>query len=395
MFEIQPRALFRGFLVFAIAQAYVVSTVSGQTADTPNPPAEVEKEDTGPVTEDSVEVMDGSSDDLLDQIDIAGQNFNFAGTSPRDRAIAVFTIKKLADKIALRPDATERQKEIALKYSLTYVRKGSEMDPKTFRSIYESLVRQVAAEFPNGSQGALASYMILSDRIAEMGPNANLLGSVKEFQAKYPDSPEAPRPFVDYAEKLLALGRVDETVGVMKDAVAAFQSNERMKNALSTLEGLYKAQADLIGRPMDLTGPKLGGGLLSSRNYAGKALLVIFWMSKSPNSQVEVKNLNELLEKYGSQGLEVLGVSFDANAEELTNFLKENGITWPQIFFQDAAERGPESPIVKKYNISRLPTLIAVGRDGKIAAVSFRGKETMQRIVEELLAAEAPAASGG
>lgn len=391
MFHRSPRKMVRGFFALSLALWLTTPSAFSQEAAS-SQPEEATDAQTAPVTEESVEIPDGSTDDLFDEIDLASQTFSHPDSKMRDREIAVFKIKKLADKIVVRPDASQRQKEIALKYSLTFARKGSEMNPELFRPVYERLLRRVLAEFPTGEQASLAAYMSLLDRINAMGADGNLMPQIKEYQAKYPDAQEAMRVFIDYAERLLTLGRVTETVDVMKSAGQLFSSKDQVKKGFANLEAAYKQQVDLLGRPMDLTGPKLGGGLVNARNSYGNVLLVIFWMSRSPNSQLEMQNVVDVLAKYQSQGVDAIGVSFDGEAEEFSKYLAEHNIKFPQIFFQDASQRAANSPIVKKFSIGRLPTLFAVNREGKIAAVSFRGKETIEQLVQNLLNEKPPAA---
>ena len=71
--------------------------------------------------------------------------------------------------------------------------------------------------------------------------------------------------------------------------------------------------------------------------------------------------LKELTAKYGPT-FTVLGVSLDANAKAMRDFLAENRLPWPQIF----EEGGLDSRPANQLGILTLPTMILVDQQGKV-----------------------------
>ncbi len=84
-------------------------------------------------------------------------------------------------------------------------------------------------------------------------------------------------------------------------------------------------------------------------------------------------------DKFHSQGLEVIGISFDKNKARLEQFIKESGFPWPQYF----DGKGWDNQFGKQFDIKSIPTMWLVGKDGKIADVNAR--EDLESKIEKLI----------
>ena len=78
----------------------------------------------------------------------------------------------------------------------------------------------------------------------------------------------------------------------------------------------------------------------------------------------EVPLLKALHEKYGSQGLVVLGISIDASLTLAKRTIKDKGMIWPQI----VDRRGFDSDMAHSYHVDGTPTVFVLDRSGKIVA---------------------------
>ncbi len=76
-------------------------------------------------------------------------------------------------------------------------------------------------------------------------------------------------------------------------------------------------------------------------------------------------HLHPLFQQYGSRGLTIVGVGSPSRdtAEKQKAFADEMGYTWTKVF---DAERAAYNP----YKVTGIPTLVLVGRDGRIVAAS-------------------------
>ena len=121
------------------------------------------------------------------------------------------------------------------------------------------------------------------------------------------------------------------------------------------------------GKPFLVEGTLIGGSHFSTADWKGKVILVDFWATWCPACIAELPNVRNLYATYHSQGLEILGVSNDHEADALKGFLAANpDMTWPQIF--DDGSAGNESPSII-HGIKLLPTMFVVDRKGILRSV--------------------------
>lgn len=102
-----------------------------------------------------------------------------------------------------------------------------------------------------------------------------------------------------------------------------------------------------------------GGKTISSQNYKGKVMIVDFWASWCTPCKASFAAYNELLKKYGSKGLVIVGINIDNDKDKAKEFLAENPAS-----FHIAAD--PEKKVATAYNLPTMPTAYIIGRDGNI-----------------------------
>lgn len=107
---------------------------------------------------------------------------------------------------------------------------------------------------------------------------------------------------------------------------------------------------------LNLPGPS---GSVKLADYRGKLVYVDFWASWCKPCLQSFPWMNEMQDRYGAKGFQVIGVNVDANADDARKFLS----TTPARFVVAFDGRG-ETP--KSYAIKGMPTSFLVGPDGKV-----------------------------
>jgi thiol-disulfide isomerase/thioredoxin len=162
--------------------------------------------------------------------------------------------------------------------------------------------------------------------------------------------------------------------------------------------------------PFRFSFPGLDGKLVSNTDprFQGKVVLVSISGSWCPNCHDEAPFLAELYKKYRKQGLEIVSLSFEEEAQlknpvRLRAFMKRYGIEYTVLLPGEPRELNEKVP--QGVNLSSFPTSFLLGRDGRVrsAHAGFPGaasgkfhteaKEEITAQVEHLLAEAAPTSS--
>jgi peroxiredoxin len=145
------------------------------------------------------------------------------------------------------------------------------------------------------------------------------------------------------------------TLAIASLAACSNASNAASNSAAAATDAA--PQHAHIGSPApNWTEPKAGGGTLELASLKGKAVYLNFFATWCPPCNEEAPAINALQQKYGPQGLQVVGVDVLENAASAEKFMTEHKLTYPAL-----ADSGA---LRDEYNINGLPVHVFIDRAG-------------------------------
>lgn len=192
--------------------------------------------------------------------------------------------------------------------------------------------------------------------------------------------------FVSRLDELIGgMQQIDKIAGekILVELVNAMRASgkDSLKRAAEKFEGPLR-MAQLPGSEMKVEGLFLDGKPINWSDYKGKVVLVDFWATWCGPCLGEIPNMQEQYKKYHDKGFEIIGYSIDDNVEALKNFEKERQLPWKVLSMTTSIQKGMTN-LAEYYGIASVPTMILVGRDGKVIRTDARG-EILNKELEQL-----------
>lgn len=156
--------------------------------------------------------------------------------------------------------------------------------------------------------------------------------------------------------------------------------------------------------PFHFRGLGMNGKTVSDADpqFKGKVVILAIGGSWCPNCHDEAPFLTELYNKYHPQGLEIVGLSFEEDADpqqawpRMQAFIRRYKIPYPMVLMGDTTMLAAKLP--QLVNFGAYPTSVYLGRDGRVRSVHagfaseatgeehLRLKRQITELVEKLLA---------
>ncbi|HRB73111.1 TlpA disulfide reductase family protein [Flavobacterium sp. WV_118_3] len=155
------------------------------------------------------------------------------------------------------------------------------------------------------------------------------------------------------------------------------------KHGKTIKDFLDKQTAVQVGKAApDFSAPNPEGKTVSLKESLGKVTIIDFWASWCGPCRAENPAVVALYNELHPQGLNIIGVSLDKEADKWKEAIAKDKLTWTQVsnlkFWQD--------PIAEKYNVKSIPQTFILDASGKIVAKDLRGAELKAKIMELLAA---------
>lgn len=180
---------------------------------------------------------------------------------------------------------------------------------------------------------------------------------LEAFARKWPQSEDAPDAVVQLAISYELMGRLDDAKAWYEQLAKNYPKTDAGVKAQGALRRLT-----LTGNKLTLSGKSLYQKDLSSAQYDGKVLLVVFWASYAQPFTADLPAIKTVYDKYNKDGFEIMGVNMDGDLTSLPAYLKQHGITWQSL--REAPKESGMQPGDFGYGIVSVPTMFLVNKQG-------------------------------
>lgn len=157
----------------------------------------------------------------------------------------------------------------------------------------------------------------------------------------------------------------------LKDEV---DKQERYMELNDRIEG-----ANIAGHP-EITMPDVNAKERSLSELSGKVVVLSFWSSQDVNQKMLNQDLLQLYQKYSSRGLEIYQVSVDIDKTLWARAVADQNLPWISV----CDGLGSRSIGVVSYNVSKVPAIFVIAKDGNIIARDVFGAK-LDNVVSGLL----------
>ena len=167
--------------------------------------------------------------------------------------------------------------------------------------------------------------------------------------------------------------------------VGMLYSNSKFKDeaALGAKWIATSNRYNLVGNPFKFTGLDAKGKSVTSDSFKNKVVLIDFWATWCGPCIKGIPKMKEMYANNNKKGFEIVGISVDADPKVLEKFLDKEKLPWTIIHDATTAAKGGKK-ISDIYGIDAFPTMILIGKDGKVIATDIDLNTAAKESIKQL-----------
>jgi cytochrome c biogenesis protein CcmG, thiol:disulfide interchange protein DsbE len=117
-----------------------------------------------------------------------------------------------------------------------------------------------------------------------------------------------------------------------------------------------------VGSPApSFTDPLVSGGALSMSKLIGKPVMMDFFATWCPPCNAEAPEVEAAYHKYAPQGLQVIGVDVQENADKAKLFVTQHNLTYPALV--------DSGTLSDAYQINGMPVTVFIDKTGVVRKI--------------------------
>jgi len=161
-------------------------------------------------------------------------------------------------------------------------------------------------------------------------------------------------------------GKTSEAISWFGRIASDFPKDDLAPKAIGA-----KRRLESVGKAIPLAGKTLDGRTFDLAANKGKVVLIHYWATWADPCKPDLATIKSLQAKYAGQSFVPVGVNLDGDAKEALGYIRQEKISWPQLYEQG----GLDSPLAVNLGVLTLPTMILVGKDGRVLNRSISAGE--------------------
>lgn len=183
-----------------------------------------------------------------------------------------------------------------------------------------------------------------------------------------------PTPTVELAQTLATQAQIAGKPEIAQEIYENLSRSLFLNPSVRMLCDKKLTKLKLVGQTApEVSVRDLAGDPVSLADYRGKWLLLDFWATNCPPCLEAFPKLKSLHETYKSQGLAIVGLSLDEDADTVEAFQKSHKLPWKLALSQTDSGRTRE-----RYHVPTIPALYLINPQGKVQVIDPTPQEIEQ-----------------